>query len=59
MARSCRRRGYLFGECFDMKAFITGVAAAIVIAIIAGLVLSRLPHDAGSAHQTSTGNVRL
>ncbi|MGI9488597.1 MAG: hypothetical protein ACR2RF_22490 [Geminicoccaceae bacterium] len=42
-----------------MKAFITGVIAAIVIAIVAGLVLSRLPHDAGSAHQTTTGNVRL
>ncbi|MGI9489821.1 MAG: hypothetical protein ACR2RF_28835 [Geminicoccaceae bacterium] len=42
-----------------MKAFITGVVAAIVIAIVAGLVLSCLPHDAGSAHQTTTGNVRL
>ncbi|MGI9417674.1 MAG: hypothetical protein ACR2RA_07540 [Geminicoccaceae bacterium] len=42
-----------------MKAFLTGVIAAVVIAIVAGLVLSRLPHDAGSAHQTSSGNVRL
>ena len=42
-----------------MKAFITGVVAAIVIAIVAGLVLSRLPHDAGSTHQTTSGNVRL
>lgn len=42
-----------------MKAFITGVVAAIVIAIVAGLALSRLPHDAGSAHQTTSGNVRL
>ncbi|MGI9501378.1 MAG: hypothetical protein ACR2P3_15185 [Geminicoccaceae bacterium] len=42
-----------------MKAFVTGVVAAIVIAIVAGLALSRLPHDAGSAHQTSVGNVRL
>ncbi|MEM8952221.1 MAG: hypothetical protein AAGA21_04545 [Pseudomonadota bacterium] len=42
-----------------MKAFITGIAAAIVIAIVAGLVLSRLPHDAGSVHQTTSGNVRL
>lgn len=42
-----------------MKAFVTGVVAAIVIAIVAGLAMSRLPHDAGSVHQTSTGNVRL
>ena len=42
-----------------MKAFVTGVIAAIAIAIVASLVLSRLPYDAGSVHQTSTGNVRL
>lgn len=42
-----------------MRAFVTGVVAAVVIAIIAGLALSRLPDDAGSVHQTSTGNVRL
>lgn len=42
-----------------MKAFITGVVAALVIAIIAGLALSRLPHDAGSVHQSDKGNVRL
>ena len=42
-----------------MKAFVAGVAAAVVIAIIAGLALSRLPHDAGSAYQTTSGNVRL
>jgi hypothetical protein len=42
-----------------MKAFVTGVIAAVVIAIIAGLALSRMPHDAGSAYQTTTGNVRL
>jgi len=42
-----------------MRAFVVGVTAAVVIAIIAGLVMSRLPHDAGSAHQSSQGNVRL
>ena len=42
-----------------MKAFIVGVTAALVIAIIAGLTLSRLPHDAGSAYQSAEGNVRL
>jgi hypothetical protein len=42
-----------------MKAFIVGVTAALVIAIIAGLALSRLPHDAGSVYQSSEGNVRL
>jgi len=42
-----------------MKAFITGVVVAIVIAIVAGLALSRLPHDAGNAHQSATSNVRL
>jgi hypothetical protein len=56
---SRRRLCFDFGECFDMKAFVTGVVAAIVIAIIAGLALSRLPHDAGSAHQSPTSNVRL
>lgn len=50
---------FLFGECLDMKAFITGIVAAIAIAVIAGLALSRLPHDAGSAHQSPTSNVRL
>ena len=42
-----------------MKAFIVGVAAALVIAIIAGLAMSRLPYDAGSVHQSSEGNVRF
>ena len=42
-----------------MRAFVVGVAAALLIAIIAGLVMSRLPHDAGSMHQSSEGNVRL
>lgn len=42
-----------------MKAFVAGVVAAIVIAIIAGLVLSRVPDEAGVVYQTSSGNVRL
>lgn len=42
-----------------MKAFVTGVVAALVIAIVAGLALSRLPMDAGSVHQSPTSNVRL
>jgi hypothetical protein len=42
-----------------MKAFVTGIVAAIVIAVIAAFALSRLPHDAGSAHQSPTSNVRL
>ncbi|MEZ5934363.1 MAG: hypothetical protein R3F54_20965 [Alphaproteobacteria bacterium] len=42
-----------------MKAFVTGVAAALVIAIIAGLALSRLPHGAGSGYPSATANVRL
>lgn len=42
-----------------MRAFITGVAAAIVIAIVAALVLSRMPHDAADVHQSPNSNVRL
>ncbi len=42
-----------------MKAFVTGVVAAVVIAIVAALTLSRLPHDAGSVYQSSQDNVRL
>jgi hypothetical protein len=42
-----------------MKAFVTGVAAAVLIAIIAVLVLNRMPHDAADVHQSSQGNVRL
>ncbi len=42
-----------------MKAFVTGVVAAVVIAIVAALVLSRMPHDAADVHQSPQGNVRL
>ncbi|MEL6965418.1 MAG: hypothetical protein AAFO01_21900 [Pseudomonadota bacterium] len=42
-----------------MKAFIAGIVAAVVIAVIAGVALNRLPHDSGSAHQSPTSNVRL
>jgi hypothetical protein len=42
-----------------MKAFIAGVAAAVVIAIVAGLVLSRMPDSASEAYQSPHGNVRL
>ncbi len=43
----------------SMRAFITGVTAAVVIAIVAALVLSRMPHDASDVHQSPQGNVRL
>lgn len=42
-----------------MKAFITGVIAAVVIAIIAGLTLSRMPHGSDDVYQSPNGNVRL
>ncbi len=42
-----------------MKAFVTGVVAAVVIAIVAALVLSRMPHDATDVYQSPQGNVRL
>ena len=42
-----------------MKAFISGVIAAILIAIVAVLVLNRMPHDAADVYQSTQGNVRL
>ncbi len=42
-----------------MKAFITGVVAAVVIAIVAALVLSRMPHGSDDVYQSQQGNVRL
>ena len=42
-----------------MNAFITGVVAAVVIAVVAALVLDSLPHSAGDAYQSPQGNVRL
>lgn len=42
-----------------MKAFVTGVVAAVLIAIVAALVLSRLPHGSDEVYQSSQGNVRL
>ena len=42
-----------------MKAFVTGVAAALVIAIIAALVLDQLPLGSDQVHQSQQGSVRL
>ncbi len=42
-----------------MRAFAAGVVAAVLIAVVAALVLNRLPHSAGEAYQSEQGNVRL
>lgn len=42
-----------------MKAFLAGCAAAIVIAVVAGIALSLIDQDAASFYQSPTGNVRL
>ncbi len=42
-----------------MKAFMSGVIAAILIAIVAALVLNRMPHDAADVYQSARGSVRL
>lgn len=42
-----------------MKAFLTGVIAAVLIAIVAGLALSRMPHGSDDVYQSKQGSVRL
>ena len=42
-----------------MKAFVTGVVAALVIAIVAALALSRMPHGSDDVYQSQQGSVRL
>lgn len=42
-----------------MKAFLSGVAAAIVIAVVAALVLNWLDWSSASVYQSGQGNIRL
>lgn len=42
-----------------MKAFLAGCAAAIVIAVVAGVVLNFLDWSSAQTFQSETGNVRL
>lgn len=42
-----------------MKAFVSGVAAAIVIAVAAWLALSWLDWSSAAVYQSGQGNVRL
>ena len=42
-----------------MKAFLAGCAAAIIIAVAAGIVLQWLDWSAAATYQSETGNVRL
>jgi hypothetical protein len=42
-----------------MKAFISAVAAAILIAVVAAFALDRLDRSAAQVYQTEQGNVRL
>lgn len=42
-----------------MKAFVSGVAAAIVIAVVAALVLNWLDWSTASVYQSEQGSVRL
>ena len=42
-----------------MKAFISAVAAAIVIAVIAAFALDRLDQSSARVYQSEQGNVRL
>lgn len=42
-----------------MKAFVSGVAAAIVIAVAAWLVLNGLDWSTAGFYQSEQGNVRL
>jgi hypothetical protein len=46
-------------ENLDMKAFISAVAAAIVIAAVAGFALNWLDRSSARVYQTEQGNVRL
>ena len=42
-----------------MKAFISSVVVAILIAIAAAVVLDRVPHDTASSNRSPNANVRL
>ena len=42
-----------------MKAFLSAVVAAIVIAVVAAWALDRLDHSSASMYQSEQGNVRL
>ena len=42
-----------------MKAFVSGVLAAIVIAVVAAFALDWLGQSSADVHQTQQGNVRL
>ncbi|HEX5794602.1 MAG TPA: hypothetical protein VFY19_02085 [Geminicoccaceae bacterium] len=42
-----------------MKAFISAVAAAIVIAVVAAFALDWLDRSSARVYQTEQGNVRL
>jgi hypothetical protein len=42
-----------------MKAFLSGVAAAIVIAAVAAFILQWLDWSSATVFQSPTGNVRL
>ena len=42
-----------------MKAFVSAVAAAILIAVVAALVLDRVDWSTANTVRSPTGNVRL
>jgi hypothetical protein len=42
-----------------MKAFISSVVAAVLIAVGAALVLDRIPHDSAHRYISPTADVRL
>lgn len=42
-----------------MKAFLSGVAAAVIIAVVAALVLNWLDWSTATVYQSEQGNVRL
>ncbi|MDA1100581.1 MAG: hypothetical protein O2967_16510 [Proteobacteria bacterium] len=42
-----------------MKAFLAGTAAAILIALVAGMVLNRLDLSSATTYQAGDGSVRL
>jgi hypothetical protein len=46
-------------EKLDMKAFVSAVAAAILIAVLAAFALDRLDRSSARVYQTEQGNVRL
>lgn len=42
-----------------MKAFLAAVAAAVLIAVVAGVISNNLQVSSATAYQSAHGNVRL